>query len=94
MLSTKVGRLLRADEAQPADSEFADPLPFGAVFDYSRAGVLQSLEESLQRRGLARVDIALIHDIDPTGHADPESFERHFADAVEGALPALSELRT
>ena len=93
VLSTKVGRLLRADVAPPAGGEFAAPLPFGAVFDYSRDGVLRSLEDSLQRLGLGRVDIALVHDLDPTVHDDRESFERHFAEAVEGALPALSELR-
>ena len=93
VLSTKVGRLLRADVARPAEDEFADPLPFGPVFDYSRGGALQSLEDSLQRLGLARVDIALVHDLDPTVHDDPESFERRFAEAVDGALPALSELR-
>ena len=93
VLSTKMGRLLRADAARPAGGEFADPLPFGAVFDYSRDGALRSLEDSLQRLGLAHVDIALVHDLDPTVHDDHESFERRFAEAVEGALPALSELR-
>jgi D-threo-aldose 1-dehydrogenase len=66
VLSTKVGRLLRpARGAQPSDGLFANALPFDYVYDYSRDGTRRSLEDSLQRLGLARVDIALIHDVVP-----------------------------
>ena len=52
------------------------------VWDFSRDGVRRSLEESLERLGLDRVDVALVH--------DPDNHER---EAAEQALPALVELR-
>src|SRR5690606_9196433 len=52
------------------------------IRDYSAAGVRRSLEESLQRMGLDRIDLALVH--------DPED---HLAAALGEAAPALSALR-
>ena len=72
VLSTKVGRLLRPDAAGWE----------GAYFDFSRDATLRSLEESLERLGLDRVDIALVHDPD-----------EHFNEALAGAFPALASLR-
>ncbi len=81
VLSTKVGRLLRpAASAEPTDFVDADALQ--PVFDYSADGVRRSLEESLERLGLDRIDVALIH--------DPE---RHLEQAVGEAQPALARLR-
>ena len=53
------------------------------VRDYSRDGVLASLESSLERLGLDRVDILFVHDPD-----------EHHREALEGAFPALEELRS
>lgn len=84
VVSTKVGRLLR----RPADGEAtSDPFykgtpPERPVFDFSHDGVLRSLEESLARLGLDRVDILLIHD--PDDHHDA---------AMAGAYRALDRLR-
>jgi D-threo-aldose 1-dehydrogenase len=84
VLSTKVGRLLRPPEPGRA----ADPAGFVAVppgrrvWDFSREGVLASLEESLERLGLDRVDVVFVH--------DPDDHER---EAREQAFPALAELR-
>jgi D-threo-aldose 1-dehydrogenase len=80
VLSTKVGRLL-------ADGGRADPMFEGApaaeaVFDFSYDGALRSLEASLERLGLDRVDIALIHDPDD-----------HYDQALDGAYRALVRLR-
>ena len=58
----------RREAAQPSDGLFANALPFDYVYDYSRDGTRRSLEDSLQRLGLARVDIALIHDVVPRWH--------------------------
>jgi len=81
VLSTKVGRLLRANgPAEPTMFEGTPPLR--PVFDFSYDGVLRSLDESLARLGLDRVDIALIHDPDD-----------HYEQALEGAYPALERLR-
>jgi aryl-alcohol dehydrogenase-like predicted oxidoreductase len=62
-LSTKVGRLLRAMRSPPVRLERRHPLPFDVVYDYSHDGIRRSFEESLQRLGLARIDILYVHDI-------------------------------
>jgi D-threo-aldose 1-dehydrogenase len=86
VLSTKVGRLLVPNPA-PTGSDlavggFAVPDDLTRVLDYSADGVRRSLDASLQRLGLDRVDIVLVHD--PDDHADQ---------AIREALPALIELR-
>jgi aryl-alcohol dehydrogenase-like predicted oxidoreductase len=80
VLSTKVGRLLRPGAKGP--SMFAGEPPVARVFDFSRDGVRRSLEGSLERLGVDRVDIVHVHD--PDDHLD---------EALAGALPALAELR-
>jgi D-threo-aldose 1-dehydrogenase len=88
VLSTKVGRLLRehpsaGDEIEAATRHlFPDSPARTPVFDYSRDGVRRSLEESLERLGLDRVDIVHIHDAD-----------NHEKQALDEAFPALAELR-
>jgi D-threo-aldose 1-dehydrogenase len=59
LVSTKVGRLLR-----PGASDFRGAPALEAYFDFSREATLRSLEESLERLGLDRIDIALVHDPD------------------------------
>lgn len=83
VLSTKVGRLLRPTTRGGRDDEGFDvPAGHERVWDFSGDGVRRSLEESLERLGLPRVDIALIHD--PDDHLDQ---------ALTQAYPALAELR-
>lgn len=92
VLSTKVGRVFApAPHGVRLTEGYAGGLAFEGRFDYSRDGALRSLEQSLLRLGLARVDIALIHDIDPWTHG--ERAEARFREAVEGAYRALDELR-
>jgi len=83
VVSTKVGRLLVDDPDAPTEGDgFVDTPRRRRVRDYSADGVRRSLEESMQRLGLDRIDLALIH--------DPEDF----LDAAVGeAAPALSRLR-
>ncbi len=81
VLSTKVGRLL---DTGPGGQE-----P-DVHFDYSRAGALASVEASLDRLGLERVDILLIHDIDRWTHGQHQP--QAFASALDGAYRALDEL--
>jgi D-threo-aldose 1-dehydrogenase len=85
VLSTKVGRLLRPlGPGETADPEgFVAAPPGRRVWDLSGDGVRRSLAESLQRLGLDRVDVALLH--------DPDDHERQ---AYEQAFPALAELRS
>jgi D-threo-aldose 1-dehydrogenase len=84
-ISTKVGRLLvdNPGGAGERDTEGFDvPRTIVRRRDYSRDGVLRSLEASLGRLGLDRVDLAFVHD--PEDYVDA---------ALAGALPALAELR-
>jgi D-threo-aldose 1-dehydrogenase len=68
VLSTKVGRLLRPLAETPASSERRYPLPFDVVYDYSYDGIMRSFDDSLQRLGLARIDILYVHDIGAYHH--------------------------
>jgi D-threo-aldose 1-dehydrogenase len=61
------------------------------VYDYSYGGARRSIEESLQRLGLARVDAVYIHDIAEDAHG--ADWRRVFATAMRGAARALSDMR-
>jgi D-threo-aldose 1-dehydrogenase len=81
---TKVGRrLVPADGDVEGAYGFYGTPAMSRVQDFSRDGVLASLEDSLDRLGLDRIDIALIHDPD-----------EHTAQALDEAYPALAELRS
>ena len=84
VVSTKVGRLLKpVDVVSGCDDEgFEVPATHRRVWDFSRDGVLRSIEESLQRLGLDRVDVVYLHDPDA-----------HWTEAIASAYPALEELR-
>jgi D-threo-aldose 1-dehydrogenase len=95
VLSTKVGRRVRDEASIPPgadidrqeldgqeDAYYVRTRPVRLVFDYSADGVRRSIDESLERLGLDRVDIALIHDPDD-----------HWRTAIDEAWPALARLR-
>ena len=93
-VSTKVGYLLDARLARDESGIFVGDLPdLGIGFDYGRASVLASLDASRGRLGRERIDVALLHDLDPTVHRDPATFERHVAVALAEGWPTLAELR-
>jgi D-threo-aldose 1-dehydrogenase len=97
VISTKVGYTLvpRPAKAIP-QGVFQDPLPFDTLFDYSRDGVLRSLEGSLKRLQTDHVEIVLIHDPDEsvsTKRGADLYAKSHFAEVMAGAYPALHELR-
>ena len=91
VLSTKVGRLLVPEAQGERFPGMRDAEPLAIRYDYSRDAVRRSLESSLERLGLDRVDILLCHDIDVWTHGDAQP--RIFEAARNGALPALRELR-
>lgn len=91
-LSTKVGRLLEPAASVPEIAEnFQDGLSFRRRLDYGYDGTLRSIEDSLQRLGLPRIDIAYIHDCAPDWLGD--SWREHFDTAMKGAARALTRLR-
>lgn len=88
VLSSKVGRLLVPDAGAARDQHgYIDVLPFRQRWDYSAAGVRRSLEDSLQRLGLARLDVAFVHDCDPATHGAAAAAVRR--QVIDEALPAL-----
>lgn len=87
VLSTKVGRILEPSPetaGQRDDQGFDVPATFRRRIDFSRDGILRSVEASLDRLGLDRIDVLYLHDPD-----DPE----HFAQAASAGIAALIELR-
>ncbi len=92
VLSTKVGRLLRPNPGDHPDRKaYVEALPFEPVHDYSHDGVMRSFEDSLQRLGLDRVDVLLMHDIGRFTHGDRH--EAMFRTAMSGGAKALERLR-
>jgi D-threo-aldose 1-dehydrogenase len=82
-LSTKVGRLLVAQDPEGrTDEDFDVPATHRRVWDFSRDGVRRSVEESLSRLGVDRVDVLFLHDA-----------EDRFDAALHDGYPALAELR-
>jgi D-threo-aldose 1-dehydrogenase len=84
IVSTKVGRLLVENPhgLQPDDEGFDVRSPLIRRRDYSADGVRRSLDDSLERLGLDRIDVVFVH--------DPDDFRR---EALEQSFPALDELR-
>jgi D-threo-aldose 1-dehydrogenase len=81
-ISTKVGRLLHPDAGSAEDDDYKGAPALRPQFDFSYDGVMRSVEESLDRLGLDRVDVLLLHDPDD-----------HYDAAVNGAFRALMRLR-
>ena len=92
VLSTKVGRLLRPHTGAARDQNgYVGVLPFSQAWDYSGAGVRRSVEDSLQRLGLARLDVAYIHDCDAATHG--ASYPGVLRQVVDEALPELQRMK-
>lgn len=93
ILSTKVGDVLYArHDLLPPVNKFIDKLPFHLKYDYSYDGVMRAFEDSLQRLGLNKVDILLVHDLDPIIHTE-KKFSEYFKTYIEGGYKALDRLR-
>ncbi len=95
VLSTKVGRVLRAPH-DPGDfrAEFwTGALPFDFDFDYSYDGIMRSYEDSMQRLGLNRIDLLLIHDLDCWHHENEDLFQSHLSQLLGSGWRALEELK-
>jgi D-threo-aldose 1-dehydrogenase len=95
VVSTKVGRVLRAPH-HPASFDLG-PWPgglrFEVQFDYSYDGIRRAYEDSLQRLGLPRCDLAIVHDLDLGYHAPEVRWNARLGQLVTGGWQALAELR-
>ncbi|UOE44682.1 aldo/keto reductase [Agromyces larvae] len=87
LVSTKVGRVLEPNPDFAGGSDLADgyAVPNALVrrFDPTERGIRRSLEDSLTRLGLDRVDIAYLH--------DPDAYDTDRG--IAEGLPALVRLR-
>jgi D-threo-aldose 1-dehydrogenase len=96
ILSTKVGRILRAPRDLEAFALRTPPggLPFEVLFDYTYDGIMRAYEDSLQRLGLPRIDLAIVHDLDLGYHAPQARWDALTAQLITGGWRALQELRS
>jgi D-threo-aldose 1-dehydrogenase len=95
VLSTKVGRLFRAfhDAEKFAHGFWRGGLKFQHRFDYGYDGVMRSFEDSLQRLGLPRIDLLLIHDLDFSHHTTDARVTAYLTELHNGGFRALTELK-
>lgn len=95
ILSTKVGRILCA----PINLHAFDPgfwsggLAFDIRWDYSYDGIMRAYEDSLQRLGMNRIDILIIHDLDFWHHQTEPKVNAYLTQLATGGFRALEELR-
>ncbi|MGW1455725.1 aldo/keto reductase [Salegentibacter agarivorans] len=95
VLSTKVGRVLKATKNVP-ETMWNNPAPFDYKYDYSAEAVRRSVEDSLQRLGVESIDYAFIHDLSPDHNDEYEegtTWEDHFEVAKKGAIPELQKMK-
>ena len=95
LISTKVGRLLTAVPPGMGDGvgKWIDVPSRKERFDYSYDGVLRSLEDSLERLGLDRVDLLYAHDLDVFTHGSEAAKSARLAEFMAGGYRALTRLR-
>jgi D-threo-aldose 1-dehydrogenase len=96
VLSTKIGRLLQAcpPDQRTGIGKFFDTPNRREVYDYSHDGVMRSIEFSLERLGIDRIDILLAHDLDIFTHgsqAKADHYIKAFMDSGYGALVKLRD---
>lgn len=94
VISTKVGRILTPDRHANVNElryGFDTPMPFDAHYDYTYDGIMRSFEDSIQRLGVAEIDILLVHDIGVDTHGDKDPY--YYQQLSSGGYKALDELR-
>ncbi len=95
VISTKVGRVLTADGGLRADHAiWKSPAPFKYRYDYTAAGTRRSVEDSLQRLGLPRIDIVFIHDLSPDNTELEGGWKAAYQIARAGAMVELEKMRS
>lgn len=92
VFSTKVGRLFNeVSESEVPPTMWKKPLNYDFRHDYTADAIKRSIDDSLERTGLDRIDIVYIHDLseDQVGDRYPYFLEQ----AKKGAFKVLSDLR-
>jgi D-threo-aldose 1-dehydrogenase len=94
VLSTKIGRWLRASRDPAYDgAPWLGGAPFEVVFDYTYDGIMRAYEQSQLRLGLARYDLAVIHDLDHLYHGTGVKYEGFLAQLATSGWRAVTELK-
>jgi D-threo-aldose 1-dehydrogenase len=96
VLSSKIGRLLRnckPGEDRDCIGKFFDVPNRREVYDFSYDGVMRSVEFSLERLGVDRIDILFAHDLDLFNHKTQAALNVKLAEFMEGGYRALLSLR-
>jgi D-threo-aldose 1-dehydrogenase len=93
-ISTKIGRILKSPLKATFDrGEWIGGLEFDCYFDYSYDGIMRSFEDSLQRLGINRIDLLLIHDLDPWHFKLETKVGAYMNQLFTSGWRALEELR-
>ncbi len=95
VLSTKIGRLLRATTPDKRDGfgKWFDVPNRNEVYDYGYDGTMRSVEFSLERLGVDRVDVLFAHDLDMANHKSREVLEDKLSELMAGGYRALMQMR-
>ncbi len=95
VLSTKVGRLL--EPCEPSErtgiGKFFNTPNRREVYDYSHDGILRSVEFSLERLGVDRIDVLFAHDLDIFTHGSQAALQIHLDQFIGSGIDALVSLR-
>ncbi|HVG49199.1 MAG TPA: aldo/keto reductase [Rubellimicrobium sp.] len=96
VLASKVGRLFRATTQDQRDGigKWFDVPARNEAYDYSYDGVMRSLEFSLERLGVDRIDILHAHDLDLRNHGSREALDERLREFISGGHRALHEMRS
>ena len=95
VLSTKIGRLLRAcpEDRRDGIGKWFDVPARQEVYDYGYDGVMRSVEASLERLGVNRIDMLFAHDLDVFNHGTHAALQARLDELMAGGYRALLELR-
>ena len=95
VLSSKVGRLLKVSspEQRTGIGKFFDTPTRREQYDYSHDGVMRSVEFSLERLGVDRIDILYAHDLDIFTHGSQAAMETRLQEFMQSGYSALLSLR-
>lgn len=95
VISTKVGRLLQACPPERRDGvgKWFDVPSRREIYDYSYDGVMRSLDASLERLGLDRIDILFVHDIDVPNQGSRANVNAKVDQLMAGGYHALERMR-